>query len=111
MKKHNRKLMAVLCLLIAFKCTEAYGGFLANETRFMKLMADFKTFGAKANQGEKDRFLSRPLIFYELKVLSALNFQTTVPLKFILPHLDAIIGMLDTSLPAYLGEEAYNELL
>lgn len=36
-KKHNRKLLAALCVLIAFKCTEAYGGFKKNEKHFLKL--------------------------------------------------------------------------
>ena len=36
-KKHNRKLLAALCVLIAFKCTEAYGGFEQVQDRFLKL--------------------------------------------------------------------------
>lgn len=43
-KKHNRKLLAALCVLIAFKCTEAYGGFKKNEERFLKLKSDFRSF-------------------------------------------------------------------
>jgi len=43
-KKHNRKLLAALCLLIAFKCTEAYGGFELVKERFLKLKQDFRTF-------------------------------------------------------------------
>jgi hypothetical protein len=42
-KKHNRKLLAALCVLIVFKCTEAYGGFENYQERFLKLNQDFKT--------------------------------------------------------------------
>jgi Cyclin, N-terminal domain len=101
-KKHNRKLVTVLCLLIAFKCTEAYGGFKANEQRFLKLMSDFKAFiGVETHHHHRkgnDRYLNKPLIVYELKLLSALNFQTTVPLRYILPHMEAIMTVLDTNL-------------
>ena len=80
---------------------------------------DFKGFIGNAAQGHhhqsidryKDRFLSKPLISYELKVLSALNFQTTVPLRCILPHVMSIMTVLDTNLQDYLGEETYNEFI
>jgi hypothetical protein len=117
-KKHNRKLIAVLCLLIALKCTEAYGGFKSNEERFVKLKQDalhlIETDHHHHQGGDrtKDRSLHRrPLIVYELKVLSALNFQTTVPLRFILPHMDSIMSILDTNMLDYLGEESYNEFI
>lgn len=43
-RKDNRKLMVVMCILIAFKCIEAYGGFSSNEKRFLMLRANFEAF-------------------------------------------------------------------
>jgi hypothetical protein len=51
------------------------------------------------------------MIVYELKLLSALNFQTTVPLRYILLHMEAIMSILDTNMLDYLGEESYNEFM
>ena len=39
-KKHNRRIIAAICLLIAFKCTEVYGGFKSNQKRFKRFNAD-----------------------------------------------------------------------
>ena len=36
--------MVVMCILIAFKCIEAYGGFSSNEKRFLMLRANFEAF-------------------------------------------------------------------
>ncbi len=40
-RKLNRKLMVVMCILIAFKSIEVYGGFEANKKLFQKLKTDF----------------------------------------------------------------------
>ena len=40
-KKHNRKLIAAICLFVAFKET-VYGGYTQNEERFQMLEQDFK---------------------------------------------------------------------
>ena len=34
-----------------------------------------------------------------------------VPLRYILPHMEAIMSVLDTNMGDYLGEEAYNEFM
>jgi hypothetical protein len=57
---------------------------------------------------KRNSFLSKPLQYYELKLFSVLNFQTTVPLKFILPHMDSIFNIMDTNMADYLGE-SYND--
>lgn len=102
-KKSNRKIMSAMCLLIAFKSTEAYGGYALNEEKFARLKQDLiQLIGYRPRQ----RF-----IFYELKVLSKLNFHITVPLKTILTHMHSIFTMIETTLSDYLGEEAYNEYL
>lgn len=41
-KKHNRKLLAILCILITFKSIESFGGFKANEELFKRLHETFK---------------------------------------------------------------------
>jgi hypothetical protein len=64
-----------------------------------------------AEKASSYKFIHKPLIVYELKLLSALNFQTTVPLRYILPHMEAIMSILDTNMLDYLGEEAYNEFM
>lgn len=76
-KKNNRKIMPAICLLIAFKFFEAYGGFKKNEEKFQKFNKDLVKF-----IGYKPR---RSLIYYELKVLTKLNFNVAVPLRFIRP--------------------------
>ena len=50
-------------------------------------------------------------MYYELKLLSALNFQTTVPLKLIMPHFESIMTILDSNMADYLGEETYNRFI
>jgi hypothetical protein len=121
-KKSNRKRMVVMCILIAFKCIEAYGGFGSNEKRFKLLRQGFELFmgsDSHANHAQKKnvstkkkgRLFKKSLIYYELKILSALNFQTTIPIKYILPHMESIMTVLDTDLSDYLGEEAYNEFM
>lgn len=40
-------------------------------------------------------------------VLSRLNFHITVPLEFIMPHIESLMISLDTTLPDILGEESY----
>ena len=78
-KKHNRRLVAAICLLLAFKQTEVYGGFKNNHKKFMRF------------KGDLEKFIKHPprssLKYYELKVLSMLNFHLTVPLKVIMPHI------------------------
>lgn len=49
----------------------------------------------------------KPTIYYEIKVLSRLNFHTRVPLYIVQEHMFSILNMLDKSLLDYLGEEAY----
>ena len=121
MKKHNRKLVAAICLLIAFKCT-AFGGYELNEDRFHRLKNDIKILigdqggqhskkKKKVSTGEGYNFLHRSLKHYELRILSALNFQTEVPLAFIVPHMEAILNHIDVNLQDYLGEEAYNDFI
>jgi hypothetical protein len=34
-----------------------------------------------------------------------------VPLRYILPHMEAIMSVLDTNMGDYLGEEAYSEFI
>ena len=43
-KKHNRKIMAVTCLFIAFKYNDAYGGYENNEQWFQRFKGDLKDF-------------------------------------------------------------------
>jgi hypothetical protein len=53
------------------------------------------------------RVPSKPIIYYELKILSRLNFHTRVPLRALKEHMHSILKMLDSTLLDYLGEEAY----
>ncbi len=71
-----------MCILIAFKCIEAYGGFGSNEKRFRELRQGFELFmGSDAHHAQKSkqskrkgRLFKKSLIYYELKILSTLNF-------------------------------------
>eukprot|EP00347_Sterkiella_histriomuscorum_P010963 403374268 len=102
-KKSNRKIMAAICLLIALKNNQIYGGYKSNEKTFAKFKQNLIEFIEKRPR--------QSYIYYELKILSKLNFYISVPLKIILQQIESILTTIDTSLSDYLGEEAYNEYL
>ncbi len=78
-KKHNRKLIAAMSLFIAFKGT-VYGGYTLNKDRFQMLEQDVKKLlgdsahPTKSSSAGGYKFLHKPMIHYELRILSALNF-------------------------------------
>ena len=47
------------------------------------------------------------MVYYEEKVLIALNFQPLIPRLIVQPHIDSILFMCDKSLEEFIGEDAY----
>jgi hypothetical protein len=81
------------------------------------LEQDFKKFIGDSAHPQKSssmggyKFLHKPLIHYELRILSALNFQTMVPLVYIVPHMESILSIIDTNLQDQIGEESYQDFM
>ena len=47
------------------------------------------------------------MVYYEEKVLIALNFQPLIPRLLVLPHVDSILFMCDLTLEEFLGKECF----
>ena len=49
----------------------------------------------------------KDMVYYESKVMVALNFQLLIPKLFVQPHVDSILFMCDKTLEDFIGHDAY----